>query len=200
MWNKHTTHLKIWADDPQRHFSKEGIQMAYMLEKIFSASLTGTSLVVQWLRLQSPNAGGPGTISGQGARSHMTPLKVHMSQLNISHAATKTQHRQINKYINEKKELKKKSQGKWKSKPQCNCTGVTVTRSLTLSFALTKPSLGRRYTFPFDGKLCHVFILHKKNCIYLLAVLDLSCCVGFSLVVVLRLLIVVSSLVAEHWL
>ena len=42
----------------------------------------GTSLVVQWLRLRAPNAGGPGSIPGQGTRSHMPQLK-------IPHAATK---------------------------------------------------------------------------------------------------------------
>ena len=39
----------------------------------------GTSLVVQWVRLCAPNAGGPGLIPGQGTRSHM-------------HAATKSSH------------------------------------------------------------------------------------------------------------
>ena len=39
----------------------------------------GTSLVAQWIRLRAPNAGGPGSIPGQGARSHM-------------HAATKSSH------------------------------------------------------------------------------------------------------------
>ena len=38
---------------------------------------SGTSLVVQWLRLCAPNAGGPASIPGQGIRSHM-------------HAATKS--------------------------------------------------------------------------------------------------------------
>ena len=31
----------------------------------------GTSLVVQWLRLPTPNDGGPGSIPGLGTRSHM---------------------------------------------------------------------------------------------------------------------------------
>ena len=31
----------------------------------------GTSLVVQWLRFHAPNAGGLGSIPGQGVRSHM---------------------------------------------------------------------------------------------------------------------------------
>ncbi|TEA30869.1 hypothetical protein DBR06_SOUSAS3510006, partial [Sousa chinensis] len=35
--------------------------------------------VVQWMRLHAPNAGGPGSNSGQGTRSHM-------------HAATKSSH------------------------------------------------------------------------------------------------------------
>ena len=39
----------------------------------------GTSLVAQWLRLCSPNAGGLGSFPGQGTRSHM-------------HAATKSFH------------------------------------------------------------------------------------------------------------
>ena len=33
--------------------------------------ITGTSLVVQWLRLHAPKAGGPASIPGQGTRSHM---------------------------------------------------------------------------------------------------------------------------------
>ncbi|TEA33101.1 hypothetical protein DBR06_SOUSAS18610013, partial [Sousa chinensis] len=47
------------------------------------------SLVVQWLRLHTPNAGGPGSISGQGTRSHMLQLRVRMLQLKIPHATTK---------------------------------------------------------------------------------------------------------------
>ena len=35
----------------------------------------GTSLVVQWLRLHSPNAEGKGSIPGQGTRSHMLHLR-----------------------------------------------------------------------------------------------------------------------------
>ena len=35
----------------------------------------GTSLAVQWLRLHAPNAGVPGSIPGQGTRSHMLQLR-----------------------------------------------------------------------------------------------------------------------------
>ena len=48
-----------------------------------------TSLVVQWLRLHNPNAGGPGSIPGQGTRSHVPQVRVRMPQLMIPHAATK---------------------------------------------------------------------------------------------------------------
>ena len=44
----------------------------------------GTYLVVQWLRLCTPNAGGLGSIPGQGTRSHMAQLKT-------PHAALKTE-------------------------------------------------------------------------------------------------------------
>ena len=40
----------------------------------------GTSLVVHWLRLRAPNAGGLGSIPGQGTRSHM--LQLRMSAVN----------------------------------------------------------------------------------------------------------------------
>ena len=52
-----------------------------------------TSLVVQWLRLHDPIAGGPGSIPGQGTRSHVPQLK-------ILPAATKTQHSQIKFLLN----------------------------------------------------------------------------------------------------
>ena len=77
--------------------------------------IIGISLVVQWLRLRAPSAGGPGSIPGQGTRSHMPLLRVRMLQLKkkriphattkkiphaamkIPRAATKTLHSQINK-------------------------------------------------------------------------------------------------------
>ena len=37
---------------------------------------TGTSLLVQWLRLHTPNAGVGGCIPGQGIRTHMLQLKI----------------------------------------------------------------------------------------------------------------------------
>ena len=55
----------------------------------------GTSLVVQWLRFRAPNAEGPGSIPGQGTRSHMPQPSLH--------AATKTQNSQVNKLKKEKK-------------------------------------------------------------------------------------------------
>ena len=73
--------------------------------------LPGTSLVVQWLRLCIPKAGGPGWIPDQGSRSHMLQLRVRMLQMKIPHVApkitcavTKTWHSQIN---NHKKERNK---------------------------------------------------------------------------------------------
>ena len=38
-------------------------------------SWCGTSLVVQWLRLHAPKAGGPGSIHGQETRSHILQLR-----------------------------------------------------------------------------------------------------------------------------
>ena len=48
-----------------------------------------TSLEVQWLRLCTPNAGGPGLIPGQRTRSHMPQLRVPTLQVKIPHVAMK---------------------------------------------------------------------------------------------------------------
>ena len=45
---------------------KESVNLNMCQQKI-----PGTSLVVQWIELCAPNAGGPGSIPGQGTRSHM---------------------------------------------------------------------------------------------------------------------------------
>ena len=39
--------------------------------------------MVQWLKLCTTNAGGPGSVLGQGTGSHMLQLRVHMLQLKI---------------------------------------------------------------------------------------------------------------------
>ena len=56
----------------------------------------GTSLVAQWLRLRAPNAGDPGSIPGQGTRSHMHAA-TDGSHATTKEPTTKTQHNQINK-------------------------------------------------------------------------------------------------------
>ena len=58
----------------------------------FKTENTGNSLVVQWLRLQTPKEGRLGSISGRGIRSHIPQPK-------ILNAVTETWHSQINKYI-----------------------------------------------------------------------------------------------------
>ena len=44
----------------------------------FQKVMVRTSLVAQWLRLRSPDAGGPCAIPNQGTRSHMPQLRIHM--------------------------------------------------------------------------------------------------------------------------
>lgn len=43
----------------------------------------GTSLVVRWLSLCAPNAGSPGSIPGQGTRSHILQLRPSAVKKNI---------------------------------------------------------------------------------------------------------------------
>ena len=47
-----------------------------LLKKI----IVGASLVVHWLRLHVPSAAGPGSIPGQGTRSHTLQLRIWMPQ------------------------------------------------------------------------------------------------------------------------
>ena len=47
----------------------------------------GISLMVQWLSLLLPNAGGPGSTCSQGTRSYMPQLRVRMPQVKILHVA-----------------------------------------------------------------------------------------------------------------
>ena len=58
--------------------------------------ILGISLVVQWLRLCTPNAGSLGLIPGRETHSHMPQRRVCMPQLKIMHAATKTWCSQVN--------------------------------------------------------------------------------------------------------
>ena len=63
-----------------------------VIARVLIRGSQGTSLVVQWLRPCAPSAGGPGSIPGQGIRSHMP-------QLQISCGTTKTPGSQINDFF-----------------------------------------------------------------------------------------------------
>ena len=58
----------------------------FLFKESIKIEFWGTSLVVQWLRLHTPNAWGLILIPGWGTRSHMPQRK-------MPHAAVKTQHR-----------------------------------------------------------------------------------------------------------
>lgn len=60
-------------------------------------------MVVHWLRLQAPNAGGWASIPGHGIRFHMPQLRVRRLQLKILSAVTKTRCSQANKYLKKQK-------------------------------------------------------------------------------------------------
>ena len=55
---------------------KSLVYLCGLFHQILSSfKIPGTSLVVQWLRLHAPNAGGLGLIPGQETRFHMPQLK-----------------------------------------------------------------------------------------------------------------------------
>ena len=47
--------------------------------------------MVQWLRLYAPNAGGLGSIPGQGAGPHVPQLRAHVPRLKTPRATVKTE-------------------------------------------------------------------------------------------------------------
>ena len=49
---------------------------SHVLQSALRTHIWGT-LLIQWLRCHTPNAGVPGSIPGQGARSHMQQLQQH---------------------------------------------------------------------------------------------------------------------------
>ena len=67
----------------------------------------GTSLDVQRLRLHAPNAGSPGSIPAWETGAHVPRLSIHLWQLKILQAATKTQGSLINTEIKVKYFVKK---------------------------------------------------------------------------------------------
>ena len=65
--------------------NKATVNMTYNLCSEVKNRGTGTSLVVQWLRFHTPNAGSLGSIPGQGTRSHMPPLRgLHASAKDLA--------------------------------------------------------------------------------------------------------------------
>ena len=56
-------------------------QILFVFENIHNKNVgVGNSLVVQWLRLCTPDSGGLGSIPGQGTRSHMPQLRFYAAK------------------------------------------------------------------------------------------------------------------------
>ena len=76
-----------------------------ILQRDIKKFTDGISMVVQWLTLHAPNAGGLGPITGQGARSHMPQLKIPSAATKIQHSRKKKKKEQC--YIKKKSFLRK---------------------------------------------------------------------------------------------
>ena len=77
---------------------------------ILRKTVERTPVEVQWPRLQAPNAGGPGSIPGQGTQAHTSQLRALMLQLKLLDATAKTcaaksTHR--NKYLKKNRGIKR---------------------------------------------------------------------------------------------
>ena len=85
-----------WGEDMQTQLPSSPHSIHFPLRKKLRISL-----VVQRLILCAPNAGRPGSILGQGTRSHVQQLK-------IPYATTETHCSQISKCLKKKKKAEKK--------------------------------------------------------------------------------------------
>ena len=68
--------------------------------------MLGISLAVQWLKLHAPNAGGLGSIPGQGTASHMQQLRAFTPPLRIPQTAMRSSHRATMTQCSQKKKNK----------------------------------------------------------------------------------------------
>ena len=65
------------------------MDIAYERNREVKTDSMGTSLVVQCLRLHAPNARGPGSIPGEGTRSHMLQLRPSTAENKQANKKTK---------------------------------------------------------------------------------------------------------------
>ena len=63
--------------------------MPFLAHWLYKNQAEGEFPVVQWLRLHTPNIGGPDLIPGQRPRSHMLQPRVHKLQPKTLNAAMK---------------------------------------------------------------------------------------------------------------
>ena len=86
----------------------EKILAKHTSDERYIQNIQGTSLVVQWLKLQAPHAGGLGSVTCQGTVSLMPQLRVPVRKTEdkIPSATAKTWHSQINKYKYKLKDTK----------------------------------------------------------------------------------------------
>ena len=74
--------LRVEQHIPAARCSSELLPFPADLPRVaVNYNILGTSLVVQWLRLCTPNIGGPGLIPSQETRSRMLQLRIHMPRL-----------------------------------------------------------------------------------------------------------------------
>ena len=82
------TCLRRFPGSQAEEFERLYLEIKLLGQRIYACSISqdnakGTSLVVQWLRLHTPNAGSLCSIPGQRTRSHMLQLSVPVLQLKI---------------------------------------------------------------------------------------------------------------------